>query len=191
MADACSGWHNTEVVEGGLSPLEEGITLHVALVLAIHVHLESAWVSKFVDHDRVVNHKVDRVQRVDLFGVATERHKTIAHGRKINNRRNAGKVLHEHAGRTIGDFAGILAALVGPLGKRFDVVHGDGLAILKAEHVFQHNFQRGGQAGEVSEARSFGSRDRVIGDRLVPDGERFTSFGGVLANGNGHVRWLP
>ena len=191
MADAGARGHNAEVVERGLAPLQEGVPFHVAFVFAVHVHLESARVAEFVDHHRVVDHEVDRVQRVDLFGVAAKGHDAVAHRGKVNNGRNAGEILHQHAGRAIGDLARVLATVVAPFGKRLDVVDGDGLAVFKTQHVLQNDFQRGGQAGEVTEACGLRGRNGVIGDGLVADCERFAGFGGVLANGDGHVGWFP
>ena len=55
VADASAGWDNAEVVKGVLTPFEECVALHVALIFAVNVHLERARVAKFIDHDRVVN----------------------------------------------------------------------------------------------------------------------------------------
>ena len=66
------GGDDAEVVKGALAPFQERVTLHIALIFAVHVHLERARIAKFVDHDGVVDDQINRVQRVDLFGIATE-----------------------------------------------------------------------------------------------------------------------
>jgi len=55
-----------------LTPFQEDIALHVALVFQIDVHLEGARVAELIDHDRVVDDQIDRVQRVDLLRIAAK-----------------------------------------------------------------------------------------------------------------------
>jgi hypothetical protein len=73
VADAGAGRHHAEIVERLLAPFEEHVALHVALVFAVHVHLEGARVAELVDHHRVVDHEVHGVQRVDLLRIAAQR----------------------------------------------------------------------------------------------------------------------
>jgi hypothetical protein len=53
-----------------------------------------------VDLHRVVDHEIDRHERIDPLGVATQSLHGIAHRGKINDRWNAGEVVHQHAGGT-------------------------------------------------------------------------------------------
>jgi hypothetical protein len=161
------------------------IALHVALVFAVHVHLEGARVAELVDHHRVVDDQVHGVQRVDLLRVAAQRLDPVAHRGEVDHGRHAGEILHQHARRAIGDLARVLAALGGPCRERLDVVDADGLAVLEAQHVLQHHLQRGGQLGEIAEpaASAAGSSNRRA---LVTDLERLAGFRGVVADGNGH-----
>jgi hypothetical protein len=123
MADAGSRRNHAEVVERLLTPFEESVPLHVPLILTVHIHLEGTRVAKFVNHHRVVDDQIDRVQRVDLLRIAAERHDPVAHGRKVNHGRNAGEVLHQHAGGAIRQLTIRFAALLGPVRKCLDVVH--------------------------------------------------------------------
>ena len=132
MTDACSRRNNAEVVKGVLAPFKECITLHVAFVFAVNVHLERTWVAKFVDHNRVVDDQIHWVQRVDLFCVTTKGHKCVAHRGQVDYGWNAGEVLQKHAGRAVCDFAWVLAALSTPFSECFDVVDGNRLVIFKA-----------------------------------------------------------
>jgi hypothetical protein len=91
----------------------------------------------------MVDHQIDRGQGVDALGVAAKAKDAVAHGGKVHHRRNPGKVLHQHAGRAIGYFAGVLAAQSTPVGKGANVVQRDGLAILEPQHVFQNHLQSG------------------------------------------------
>ena len=61
VADAGAWGNDAEVVKRFLTPLQEGIAFDVAFIFAVDVHLERAWVAKFVDHNRVVNNQINRV----------------------------------------------------------------------------------------------------------------------------------
>jgi hypothetical protein len=47
----------------------------------------------------MIDHEIDRNQRVDLGGSPAEMLHRVAHRREIDHRRNAGEVLHQHARR--------------------------------------------------------------------------------------------
>ena len=57
-----------------------------------------------VHHDRMVNDQIDLGQRVDLIGIAAQLCHGRPHGGQIDDRRNAGEVLHQHACRAEGHF---------------------------------------------------------------------------------------
>ena len=136
----------------------------------------------------MVDDKVDWCQGVDLLRVAAEASDTIAHRRQVDHRRNAGKVLHQHPGRAIGDLARVLAALRPPFGKGADVIQRHGAPVLESQHVFQHHLQRCGQPGEIAETGSLCRRDRIVGDRLAPCGQHQACFGAVMSNKYGHAK---
>ena len=194
MADAGARRHHPEVVEGALPPLQELVALDVALVLAVDVELEGARGAELVDHHRVVDDEVDRVQRVDLLRVAAERLDPVAHGGEVDDRRHAGEVLHQHPRRPVGDLARVPAALGRPFGEGADVVDGDGLAVLEAQHVLQNDLKRCRQATEIAETCRLGRSDRVEGVVLARDRETAARPGAVGSNENGHrglrASWL-
>ena len=78
----------------------------------------------------------------------------VAHGGEVDDRRHAGEVLHQHAGRAEGDLALGLALVGQPVGDGLDVVLGDGAAVLEAQQVFQQHLQRERQGVEMP-ARPF------------------------------------
>ena len=152
VADPGPRRHDTEVVEGGLAPAQEGVALAVALELQIDVLLEGVRPAEMVDHDRVVDHQVDRRERVDLLRVAAEAGHGIAHRRQIGDGGNAGEVLHQDPCRTIGDLA------LGPLrldpgAERLDVVGRDRLAVLVAQQILEQNLQAERQTRDIPNAR--------------------------------------
>ncbi len=66
MADPGGRRDDAEVVERLLTPAQEGVALAVALVVAVGVDVEGAGVAERVHLHGVVDHQVDRDQRVDL-----------------------------------------------------------------------------------------------------------------------------
>ena len=186
VTDTCARGNNAEIVERVLAPLKECVTLEVTFVFAVNVHLERARVAEFVDHNRVVDNQINGVQRVNLLCVATQRLDAVAHRSKVNNRRNAGEVLHQNAGRAVCDFTCSFTAVRGPVGKRLDVVDGNGFAVFETQKVFQNHFQSGGQFRKITKSRFLSCWDRVIGDTLSAGRQRLTRLGGILAYCDGH-----
>ena len=137
--------HNAEIIKRVLTPFEKGITLHVALIFAIHIHLEGPRIAKLVNHHGVVNDQIHGVQRVDLVRVAAKRLDPVPHRGQIHHRRHACEILHQNAGGAIGDLARVLTTQLGPFSKGLDVIDTDRLTIFESQHILQHHFQRGRQ----------------------------------------------
>ena len=70
----------------------------------------------------MVDDEIDGRQRIDLLRIAAELRHGVAHGGEIDDGRNAGEVLHQHARRAEGDLAFGLAAIVEPVGDVRDVL---------------------------------------------------------------------
>ena len=120
VADAGAGRHDAEIAERLLAPFQELVALLVALIFELDIAVEGHRRAELVDDDGVVDDEVDRHQRIDLLRVAAERCHGVAHRGEVDDRRNAGEILHQDAGRPVGDLdAG--AALVGqPADDRLD-----------------------------------------------------------------------
>ena len=103
----------------------------------------------------MVDDEIDGRQRIDLLRIAAERPHGIAHGGEIDDGRNAGEILHQHAGRAKGDFAFLLAA-VPSHSTPVDVVAGHGAAILVTKEIFEQHLERKGQPRNAREAVLFG-----------------------------------
>ena len=139
MADACARRYHTEVLKRRAAPAQELITLAIALIFALHIALEAVLAAEIVDHDRVINHQVNRHLRIDRFSLAAKLLARIAHRSQINNRRNTGKVLHQHTRRTVSNLLGHLAAIIKPRLKRHNIVFGDRFSVFIAQHILQEN----------------------------------------------------
>ncbi len=113
------------------------------------------WGSRIRRPDGVVDDELGGLERVDLLGVAAEGAHGVAHGGQIDDGGDAGEVLHEDAGRHVGDLAGGFGPGV-PVGEEADVVRGDRAAVFVAQQILQQDAQRVGQAREINCGIGFG-----------------------------------
>ena len=162
VADAGAGRHDAEIAEGLLAPFQEVVALLVALIFELDVAGEGHRRAELVDDDRMVDDEVDRHQRVDLLRVAAERGHGVAHRGEVDHRRHAGEVLHQHAGRAVGDLDAGLALVGQPAGDGLDVVLGDRAAVLVAQQVLEQHLHRIGQLGDAGQAVLLGLDEVVI-----------------------------
>lgn len=139
--DAGAGRDDLEVVEGALAPAQELVALAVALVLDLDVALEGLGGAEDVGDDGVVDDHLGRRERVDLRRVAAEVGHRLTHGGEVDDARDAGEVLHDHAGGRELDLLVGVRGLVPP-GQRLDVVGGDVGTVLGAQQVLQQDLQR-------------------------------------------------
>ena len=109
-------------------------------------------------------------KRVDQLGIAAELDHGVAHGGEVDHRRDAGEVLHQHAGRAEGDLA-VRAALLLPVGQRLDVLAGDAAAVLVAQQVLEQHLQRIGQARNVAQF-GLGCGNAVVIEAVAADFQR-------------------
>ena len=184
VADTGPRRHGAEVIESRLAPAQELITLLVALIFQFHIQLERVLGAEIVDHHRVVDDQIDRHERVDLFRVATELDRRVAHGRKIDDCGNAGKILHEHARGPVGDLVRGFSFLQ-PLGAGNNVFLGNGAAIFEAQQVLKNDFQGKRQLGHTFQAVFLRFRDGEIGVGLVTDLKRRFALETVKGLGHG------
>jgi hypothetical protein len=162
VADAGAGRDDAEIVERTLPPAQEGVALAVALVFELDIAPEAVVAAEAVDLDAVVDDEVAGAQGVDAGGVAAECDHGLAHGGEVDHGRHAGEVLHQHAGRAVGDLL-VGAAMLEPGGCGLDVVDGDGAAVLEPEQVFDQDLEREGQPREVAQLLlRLGQREVVV-----------------------------
>ena len=185
MADPGRRRHDAEVVEGLPPPLEEGVALAVALELALGVGREGALVAEGVDLDRVVDDEVDVDQRVDLLRVAPDLGHRVAHRRQVDDRGDAGEVLHQDPGGLEGDLDAGLGVRV-PAGDRLDVGGGDRGAVLEPQDVLEQDLDRVGQAGDVEAVGERVEAEDLVG--ATADVEGRTGAEGVAAHGSNPMR---
>ncbi len=152
--DAGAGRDDLEVVERALPPAQELVALAVALVLDLDVALERLGGAEDVGDDGVVDDHLGGRERVDLRRVTAEVGHRLTHRGQVDDARDAGEVLHDHARRRELDLLARVRVGVPP-GDRQDVVGGDVGAVLGAEQVLEQHLQREGKR-----------LDRIVGETL-------------------------
>jgi hypothetical protein len=184
MANAGAGRHHGEIRKRLLAPFQEFVALLILLVFLDDILGERLVVAEEVHDDAVVDHEIDRHQRIDLLRIAAERLHGIAHRREIDHRRHAGEILHQHPRRAECDFM-FERALLQPLRNREDVVLLDGAVVFIAQQVFQQHFHGIGKLGNSLQTILLGGGQAVIDVGLATDLEGLPAFEAVE---RGHVR---
>ena len=148
MDDPGARGDDLEVVEGPLAPAQERVALAVPLELELGVPEDRSPRRELVDLHGVVDHELDREQRVDPLRVAAEGAHRVAHRGEIDHGRDAGEVLEQHARRSEGDLLRRIGAR-DPACDRLDVGARDVDAVLRSQHVLEQDSQRVGQPQDV------------------------------------------
>ena len=100
MDDTAAGGNGTEVVEALLTPLEELVSLEVALVLNLEVALTRIRkAARDIDLDRVVYHQIYGDLWVHHLRVATQCHHRIPEGGDVNHGGDSCEILQDHPAR--------------------------------------------------------------------------------------------
>ncbi len=140
VTDTCPRRHHPEIVESLLPPAEKLITFPIALHFDAHVIFVGAARCETVDHDRVVNDQIHRVQWIDFPGVTALFGYRIPHRRQINNRRHTREVLHQDPRWHEGNFM-IRTTLFSPLQQLAHVaIRGEALLFMP-QQILQQNLQ--------------------------------------------------
>ena len=108
VADPHARRYDAELLERALGPLQEGVSLDVALVLNGDVLLETGVGARLFENHRVVNDEFDRDQGIDLFGVPTQGDDRVTHRCKVDDCGNASEVLHQDARGGEGNLLGVV-----------------------------------------------------------------------------------
>ena len=93
MHDADVWRHDAEIVEGLLAPAEEFITFTVAFEFQLDVEIERIGRAEAVDLHGMIDHQIDRNQRIDLFRIAAQALHGAAHGGQIDDAGHSSEVL--------------------------------------------------------------------------------------------------
>ena len=143
--------HDLEVAKRVLAPAEERRSAPVLRSYSRSaLRRRRGRAAEVIDLHRVIDDQLDRLQRIDLGRIAAERLHGVAHRRQIDDARDAGEILQQHAARRERDFLGRLGVRI-PLGERLDIGRADGQAVLGAQQVFEQNLERERQPSGLRE----------------------------------------
>ena len=178
--------HGLEALERGLAPAQERVALPVALELLLGVDAERLGGAERVDLDRVVDHELDRHERVDRGRVAAHVGHRVAQRGEVDDARHAGEVLQDHPRGRERDLLGRLGLGV-PGRERLDVLAADADAVLVAQQVLEQHLQREGQPRHVvGRLQRFEAIDLVGAPADLELGARVEGI--LRAHGTVHVR---
>jgi len=147
LVDNAGGRGNhAEAPEGLLAPAQELIALAIALKLDGGVALECAGAPEEVHLHGVIDHEVNRNQRIDLARVATQSLDRRSHGSQVHDGGHSRKILQDDARGLEGNFPGRRRLGV-PLGQRRHIALRHQPAVAVPQQCFQQDFDRERQAG--------------------------------------------
>jgi hypothetical protein len=124
-----------------LPPAQEGVAFAVARELELGIQLECVGFTEIIDLDRVIDDEFDRLQRIDFVGIAAETNDAVPHRRQIDDGRNSGEILQQHAGGRERYFL-LSCSVQVPSRERLDVAGFDKSAVLVAQQVLEQNLHR-------------------------------------------------
>ena len=182
VADAGARRHDLEIVERLAAPFEELVALAVALIFELDVLLERLGVPNSSTITLWSMTRCTGTSGLIFCGSPPSCSHRVAHRREVDDRGDAGEVLHQHARRAVLDLA-VDPTLLQPVGHRLEVVASDGLAVLEAKQILQQHLHREGQARNVAE-RLARLVQRIISVGLALDLESRAGVEAVLAGGD-------
>src|SRR5690606_36668746 len=108
-----------------------------------------------------------------------ERYHSVAHGSQVDDSRNAGKVLHQDARRTIGDLAFDGALVAEPFGDRQNMFLGDRASVFMAQQVLKQDLHREGELRNAGKAVRLRLGKTIIDIVLATHGKDGTTIEAV------------
>src|SRR5262249_29221846 len=142
--DTDAGWNNFEGVERLHAPFEKLIALAIALKFHFEVSLHRIGRAEEINLNRMIDDEIDRNERFNYFRILAEPTGGGTHSRKVDEQRNASKILQDDAGDDEGNF--FSAGGVGfPISERADVLFGDAFSIAVAQNGFKDEADGDGQ----------------------------------------------
>ena len=160
--------NHLEVIERALAPPQKRVSFPIARKLQLGVQRKRVRPAEVVHLDRVVDHELDRLQRIDAIGVAAKLDHRIAHRRQIDDAWHTGEILQQHARRHERDFFLDVRRRV-PLRQRADVVGLDEGTVLASQQVLEQDLHRVRKPRDSGKAGLFKRGQAVNRHRLASD----------------------
>ncbi len=159
--------HHAEIAERLLAPLEKRVPFAVPLELEQRVHRKSIVRTEAVHLHGMIDHQIDRDERVGAFRIGMEHAESIAHGGEIHHAGDAGKILQQHARWLKADFP--WSGAERPLGHVIDVGVLYGEVVLVAQEVLEKHADGVRDARDIH-APALVQRLQPVDPVLLPSG---------------------
>lgn len=120
MADTGAGRDGQEVLEGGLTPLEEFESFVVSFEFNSFVSFSGISSLGNIDLNGVINNQIDGNQGVDLLGITSKSGHSVSHSSQIDNTGDTSEILQKNSSRLERNFDTFSAGL-GPIKNLFNI----------------------------------------------------------------------
>jgi hypothetical protein len=180
VADAGSGRHHPEPLEGLLGPAQQLVALAVATVLPVDVGLVRLGRPEQVHLDRVVDHQVHRDERVHVRRIAAGTLDGAAHRGEIHHGGNPREVLHQDPGGHEGE----IPRRPRPCRARAAVFVVHVARAAPAQEVLEEDLDRVRKPGDVGEPHLDERIEAIDVHGARPGLERGACTGQVAAHGS-------
>ena len=140
MANPRPRRHNAKILKRPLPPFQKLVTLAIALELPLHIRLKRLRRPKFIHHHRMVNHQINRHNRINLLRIAPKALHRLPHRRQIHHGRHTRKILHQHTGRAIRNLMARTLFLL-PIRQRLNILSRHRTPIFKPQQILQKHLQ--------------------------------------------------
>ncbi len=154
------GRHESERLERLLSPFKKLVTLAVAFELHLHVQTERLGRAGEIDLHGMIDHQIDRHERLDDFWIAAQFLHRAAHRREVDHERNAGEILKNDARDNEWNFV-VGRRLRVPIRQRLDVFSANFFPVAISQDRLEHDANADRQAGDRPDALRLERRQRM------------------------------
>ena len=106
MNDSGVRRHHLEIIKRLLAPFEKLVAFLVALELHVAIDHNRGFAAIGIHLHRVIDHELDRLQRINFFRIAAKVRHRVSHGGQIHHAGNPGEILQKNSRRGKRDFGG-------------------------------------------------------------------------------------
>jgi len=138
MADTGAGRDGQEVLEGGLTPLEEFESFIVSFEFNSFVSFSGISSLGNIDLNGVINDQIDGDQGVDLLGITSKSGHSVSHSSQIDDTGDTSEILQKNSSRLERNFDTFAAGL-GPVKNLFNISRFDVEFITVSEGAFEED----------------------------------------------------
>ena len=134
-----------------MCPFEQRIAFAVPFIFLCHIVKQTIPAPVSVNLDGMIDDQFHGYQRIDRGGIASQVFDCVAHGGEIDDCGDAGEILHQYAGRMIGNLNWDLIGFL-PIGDGCNIFRFHSVMIEFSEEIFNENPDRERQPADRAQA---------------------------------------